>query len=746
MLTRAELRKRRKKAGPGLAFSAARWVAAGLGAALLFWALFLPGASGAVGRALHDALLAGLGPAAYLVPLLVLYALFFYYRTEDFRGLLTLSFGGALSLLAAASLLAAVGLGWDRPDWGGALGGWLARGGVSALGRAGTVLVSLGALILGLQVLFDISWGRFLSALARLLRDDFNAWQNARKEMKSLLGNAAAAAAAAPDKPRIAPIPAAAQRPAEDAPPPAADRKKGPLPIVETPAAESAAAGAKKKRKAAAGGSAFRLPSMDLLQAKPAGAPGGRPSDAEMQEAVTSLQTAFKSFEIDAAVSGIRPGPVITRYEVTPGSGVKVNTILARADDIALATRAKSLRMTLLPGKSAIGMEIPNQRPAMVTLRDVLESKAMTGCESPLAFALGLASDGTPLTADLQTMPHVLIAGATNSGKSVMVHSLIASLLFRQSPDQVKLVLIDPKRIELTLYDGIPHLYDPKIPPNKVQVITGAKQASAALKALVKVMEDRYEKFQAYRVRSIQQFNEEAARRGDPAEFFIVVVIDELADLMVVARDVVEDSIQRLTQMARAVGIHMVIATQRPSVDVLTGVIKANLPSRIAMRVASKIDSKVVLDTNGAEALLGKGDAIYLTPGLDPARIQGCFVSTQEIGALVDYLKTQGAPEYTLLDPVSSVEGEADLSEFGVEPLEFTQALKLVLERRRVSQDLLKSQFGSSARATNILSLLEIKGFIQKPEGSNKWNIHFEKIEDCLRRNYPQVDLSKPGI
>ncbi|MDE2293456.1 MAG: DNA translocase FtsK, partial [Elusimicrobia bacterium] len=383
-----------------------------------------------------------------------------------------------------------------------------------------------------------------------------------------------------------------------------------------------------------------------------AGATNGRPSEAEIRDAVASLERTLASFEIDAKVTGISPGPVITRYEVSPGTGVTVNSIVARADDIALSMRAKGIRMIApIPGKAAIGIEIPNAKPASVGLREVLESPALNGNDSPLGFALGLSSDGTPLAADLQGMPHVLVAGATNSGKSVMVHSLIASILFRQRPDRVKFLLIDPKRIELTLYDGIPHLYDPKVPPEQVQVITSAKQAAAALKGLVRVMEDRYEKFQAWRVRDIQQYNREALARGEKPEYLIVVVIDELADLMLVAADSVEDSIQRLTQMARAVGIHLILATQRPSVDVITGVIKANLPARLALQVISKIDSKVILDSTGAEALQGKGDLLYLAAGAQkPERCQGAYVSEDEIRTLVTYLKTQGKPDYPMLE------------------------------------------------------------------------------------------------
>src|SRR5581483_8931143 len=399
----------------------------------------------------------------------------------------------------------------------------------------------------------------------------------------------------------------------------------------------------------------YQLPGLDLLKPKTSTGKSG-PDEAEIRAAVESLDATLASFEIGAKVSGISPGPVITRYEVSPAPGVTVASIVARSNDIALAMRARGIRMIApIPGKAAIGIEIPNQHPAGVTLREILESPAMTNNHRPLAFALGLSSDGTPLSADLGSLPHLLIAGATNSGKSVMMHSLIQSILFRARPDEVKFLMIDPKRIELSLYDGIPHLYDPKTPPDRVGVITHSKEAAKSLKAMIAVMESRYEKFQAYRARDIESFNAEAAKRGDPPEYYIVVVIDELADLMVVSRDIVEDSIQRLAQMARAVGIHLVLATQRPSVDVITGVIKANLPSRIALRVASKVDSKVILDGNGAESLLGKGDMLYMAPGQDPARVQGCFVSTEELGKVVDHLICQGKPNYPPMETMQAV-------------------------------------------------------------------------------------------
>jgi len=729
---------------------AVRCLVALLLAVYVSWAVALPSTAGSLGRLIHGGLFGAFGHALYLVPVLLLYGLVWYFRTEDLKGFLTVLAGSTLTLAGGSLFLSGVGKSFSRPEWGGRLGEVIGGFGNAALGAPGTLLLSVAAVLLGLQILFGVSWWAVLARAVKIAVEDYRAWKRDRAGLRALLTDAALKRKEqGEEKAGMAPIPAEAKR--EDSPaiqePVLIMTASEPSKPERSP--KSAKAGRNGKGEQAQeraepvfpppGDTPYTLPPTSLLTGREAGARTGRPTETETQEAIATLDRTLSSFEIGAKVTGISPGPVITRYEVSPQPGVSVNSIVARANDIALALKARGIRMIApIPGKAAIGIELPNREGATVRLREVMESDAFAK-GGPLSFALGLSAEGKPLTADLQSMPHLLVAGATNSGKSVMVHSLISSILMRQRPDQVKFLLIDPKRIEMTFYEGIPHLYDPKTPPEEVKVITNAKAAAASLKALVKVMERRYEMFQEYKARDIDSFNREAARRGKPGEFFIVVVIDELADLMVVARDVVEDSIQRLAQMARAVGIHLVIATQRPSVDVLTGVIKANLPTRIAMRVASKVDSKVILDGNGAEALLGKGDALYMTPGIDAMRIQGCFVTPSEITALVEHLQKQGHPSYPLLDVMTSAVAEADLSQFGVEVLEFTQALVLVLERRRVSQDLLKSQFGSSARATNILSLLEIKGFINKPEGSNRWNIHFDKIEDYLRKHCPQA-------
>ncbi|MCX7905560.1 MAG: DNA translocase FtsK, partial [Elusimicrobiales bacterium] len=440
----------------------------------------------------------------------------------------------------------------------------------------------------------------------------------------------------------------------------------------------------------------------------------------------------LKNFNISAYISGIFPGPVITRYEVTPSPGVKISSIVSLSNDIALAMKsAGSIRVIApIPGKSAIGFEIPNTKRSLVTLREVLESPQFNSSPHKLTFALGKHSDGSIAIANLEEMPHLLVAGATGSGKSIFLQSLIISLIYRNTPDEIKFLFIDPKRLELTSYESIPYLYDPKVTPENVKVITDPKEAAKSLVALTRVMEKRYKKFEKAKVRNIQSYNRWAYENKQPHEFYIIVVIDELADLMLQVKNVVEESIQRLTQMARAVGIHIVLATQRPSVDVITGVIKANLPARVALQVSSKVDSRVIIDMPGAESLIGKGDLLFLAPNKSkPERIQGCYVSEDEIEKVVKYVSEQGKPTYPMYidEEQSQFDGKGSSNE------ELIAALKLVLERKRVSQDLLKAHFGSSARATNILSLLEVKGFIYKPEGTNRWQIYFDKIENYLQ-------------
>lgn len=488
---------------------------------------------------------------------------------------------------------------------------------------------------------------------------------------------------------------------------------------------------------------AFQRPSLELLTTS---APTVR--QGEQREALLAnarlLEQTLADFRVDAKVVDIHPGPVITRYDLAPAPGVKVQAIAGLANDIALAMKAMSLRVLApVPGKAAVGIEIPSPQPELVTLRDIMAHPTFQEHASPLTIALGKTTDGTPTVADLAQMPHLLIAGSTGAGKSICIHSLIVSLMYKSTPAEVKFLLIDPKRLELPLYQGVPYLYDPSQPAERVTVITDSKEAAKSLTRMVRIMEQRFHLFAHAAVRDIQQYNQHARQQGIAPVYSIVVIIDELADLMAVASKEVEGAIQRLAQMARAVGIHLVLATQRPSVDVITGVIKANLPARLAFRVASQTDSRVIIDMAGAETLLGQGDMLFLPPGAPkPVRLQGAFLSSKEIQAVIAHARQQGVPAYEDLlvrkaagtDPVEDEQQEL-----------LRQALHLVLERKRVSQDLLKAHFGSSARATDLLSLLEVQGFIAKPEGTNRWTVFFERIEEYLK-SIGATDPSTSGI
>ncbi|MBI5629600.1 MAG: DNA translocase FtsK [Elusimicrobia bacterium] len=718
---------------------AARWIVGLAGTLYLSWLLLFPSLSGAVGAWTSERLFLSLGLGAYLLPLLLIKGLAGYLKSKKASGWTIAAAAGLLCLGASSSLLALLAqwLDLNPQNAGGILGLGLEARLALALGGFGALALSLASFLFSLQVLFGVRWSHWATKALQIVVQDFRDWKRSREALCSQL----AQATAAPDS-NAAPEEVRHGDPAGYAAPLASP----PIIHVPKPPPHTPAPKARPSEGSPAAGS-YEPPPFGLLNSPPPAKDRGKPLESEIGAAIGDLERTLRSFGVEAKVTGVAPGPVITRYELAPAPGVKVSSIVALENDIALALKARGIRIIApIPGKAAVGVEIPNARPALVVLREILESQALPAQAPLLSFALGLSSSGEPKAADLQKMPHVLIAGATNSGKSVTIHSLILSILFRARPDEVKFLLIDPKRLELTFYDGIPHLFDPTSPADKVGVVTNPKDASKSLLALVKLMERRYERFQLFGVRNIDSYNKEADKRGQPREFFIVVVIDELADLMLVAQDSVEDSIQRLTQMARAVGIHLVLATQRPSVDVITGVIKANLPCRIALQVISKVDSKVILDCMGAESLQGKGDLLYLAAGAQkPERCQGAYVSEEEISKIAGHLRAQGKPDYPTLETMAKA-AEADLSSFGVEPLEFSQALKLVLERRRVSQDLLKSQFGSSARATNLLSLLEVKEMIHKPEGSNRWEIHFDLIEDYLHKHFPQVPIDRKDV
>ncbi|MEH7439712.1 DNA translocase FtsK [Neobacillus drentensis] len=427
------------------------------------------------------------------------------------------------------------------------------------------------------------------------------------------------------------------------------------------------------------------------------------------------LERTFQSFGVKARVTQVHLGPAVTKYEVHPDVGVKVSKIVSLSDDLALALAAKDIRIEApIPGKSAIGIEVPNSEVAMVSLREVLDATQNDKPDAKLLIGLGRDITGEAVLAELNKMPHLLVAGATGSGKSVCINGIITSILMRAKPHEVKLMMIDPKMVELNVYNGIPHLLAP--------VVTDAKKASQALKKVVSEMERRYELFSYTGTRNIEGYNEHVRRHNleendkQPLLPYIVVIVDELADLMMVASSDVEDSITRLAQMARAAGIHLIIATQRPSVDVITGVIKANIPSRIAFAVSSATDSRTILDMGGAEKLLGRGDMLFLPVGASkPVRVQGAFLSDQEVEDTVEFVISQQKAQYQeemIPDDIPEVTG-------AVEDDLYDEAVDLIVEMQTASVSMLQRRFRIGyTRAARLIDEMEARGVVGPYEGS----------------------------
>ncbi len=462
----------------------------------------------------------------------------------------------------------------------------------------------------------------------------------------------------------------------------------------------------------------YTLPALDLLND---GKITAAMSAAYFENMSQTLENALGQFGVSAKVVEVCPGPVVTRYELQPAPGVKVNRIISLGDDIALAMKAEHVRIEApIPGKGAVGIEIPNGEKQVVVLKELLGNAAFGASESVLTFAVGKDIGGQHIFARLESMPHLLVAGATGSGKSACVNSIVCSLLYRATPREVRFLMIDPKRVELTMYKDIPHL--------KAPVITDPQQAAVALKLLVKEMEERYKLFAQVGVRDILAFNqlvaaEEAAGSQPRISLmpYIVVFIDEFADLMMVAANDVENAVTRLAQMARGVGIHLVLATQRPSVDVITGVIKANFPSRIAFQVSSKVDSRTILDANGADSLLGRGDMLYNPASASkPLRVQGVFVTTAEVERIATFWREQGTPAF---DPAFSdtklKSSAASKDEGGEEDELYTEAVMWVVRAKQASTSLLQRRLKVGySRAARLLDMMEEKGVVGPPEGS----------------------------
>ncbi len=497
-------------------------------------------------------------------------------------------------------------------------------------------------------------------------------------------------------------------------------------PILKSPSAADSGHKAKTTMPRIAGG--YKLPSSSLLQ---------RPDEQQQVDAdelkllAQVLTEKYAEFEIHGQITQINPGPVVTTFEFKPEAGIKYSRITNLCDDLCLALKAESILIERMAGKSTVGIQVPNRQREIIWLRENIESQEFMGSKSKMTIAMGKDINGRIVTADLAGMPHLLIAGSTGAGKSVAINAMIMSILYKATPDQVRLILVDPKRLELGNYEGVPHLYTP--------IITEPKLAANALRNAVREMERRLKLLAAKGVRNIDQYNKLFDQDGTPSLFdeasdekpipYIVIIIDELADLMMLDSSNVEESITRLAQMARAVGIHLVLATQRPSVDVITGLIKANFPARVSFRVATKVDSRTILDANGAEALLGKGDMLYLPSGSARVhRLHAPFVTEKEIAAVVEFWKAQGLAEYQqqFLEPPKGEReagsegsgGDAGTDGEAEDDPMYGDAVKLVVEFGKASTSLLQRRLRIGyGRAAHLIDLMEQDGIVGAADG-----------------------------
>lgn len=473
-------------------------------------------------------------------------------------------------------------------------------------------------------------------------------------------------------------------------------------------------------------GGGYQLPGLELLRDPEVSK--SKPAKEDLLQMSEFLEKKLRDFSVEGKVTYVSPGPVVTMFEYEPAPGIKISKIISLSDDLAMAFKANSLRISPIHGRATLGFEIPNQIREEVFIKDIFASDSFKEKSSKLTLALGKDIFGTPVTANLDKMPHLLIAGATGAGKSVTVNAMILSLLYRATPDEVRMLMIDPKMLELSLYEDIPHLLMP--------VITSPKEASGALKKVVFEMERRYRLLAETGSRNIDDYNrkisalphsekkhedtddtiQEISKQPLP---YIIILIDELADLMLVSAREVEDSIARLAQMARAAGIHLILATQRPSVDVITGLIKANFPSRIAFHVSSKIDSRIIIDTYGAEKLLGKGDMLFMSPGKKTTRIHGAYVSEEEVRDVVSFIKAQGRPDYKLFEDLISVPGQEPDSDDRDEL--YIRAKDLVLSTGQASISYIQRRMKIGYnRAASIMEMMEEDGIVGPPGEAGK--------------------------
>ncbi len=656
------------------------------------------GPAGPVGLWLAWALFAGFGYAALLFPLLLaVLALGIFVRPLAVAGWSPLV-GLAVLLVSATGLLMqsasapVSGAARDPFQVGGLVGSSVVQLLRMAVGDVGTWFVVVAGVPIGVLFVTQVSYGAFSRVVtARLVR-----WRRRRAasaQPASWPGNepredeAAATAAPAPAFP-------------------------GPPPVVVEPRRRPAPSGLAWQETfdfGRGGAEAFQLPPVGLLHV-PAAAAEHTLSREELQDNAETLRRKLQDFEVDGRIVQVSPGPIITSYEFEPAAGVKISRVVNLADDLALALKTGSVRIVgPIPGRGTVAVEVPNPEPALVYLREIFASADFAESKRRLPLALGKDVTGGPVVSDLTAMPHLLVAGATGTGKSVGLNAMILSILYKTTPAEVRFLMIDPKRLELSVYEGIPHLLAP--------VVTDAKEAAARLRWIAGKMDERYRLFQSRQVRNIEGYN----KLVEPAERlpYWIVVIDELADLMMVSAGDVQTSLVRLAQLARAIGIHLIVATQRPSVDVVTGLIKANFPTRIAFQMASKVDSRTVLDANGAEQLLGRGDMIFVPPGANKhLRVHGAWVTDEEVKAVCEFVRSQGAAVYEEAElPVEAAAGDSN------DPAErddlYWECVRLVIGQRQASISFLQRRMGLGyPKAARFIDMMEQDRIIGPGQGA----------------------------
>ncbi len=693
---------------------------------------------GPVGAVIADLLLQGFGLTAFLIPCFVLALAWKWLRSRPIHSPWAKLAGLAVLLLSTCGGLALL------PQWrlfedavspGGLVGLLVAGGLVRQLNTTGAAVVLATCWLLSIYLISTFS----MAALGQRLP---TGWLQRRKAPRPERGRSEASQAARPAR-ESTPAEARAAEEEETEIPIRTLEDLPPSPVRGTAAPSHEAAPAPKappRQAAPVERTVYRLPPTELLNEPPA---RNVYDKDELKEIAAAIKAKFEEFNVFGSVVQINPGPVVTTFEFKPEAGIKYSRITTLTEDLCLGLQAESILIERIPGKPTVGIEVPNSKREVISLRQVLESEEFRSVPSHLPVALGKDISGRIKVVALDTMPHLLIAGSTGSGKSVMLNSMIMSILFKSTPEQVRMIVVDPKRVELGIYEGIPHLLTP--------VITDAAKATNALRNAVLEMERRLKLLASHGVRNIEQFNRkvrgllESPRRlfPEPEEGedlrplpYILIVIDELADLMMVERGNVEAAVTRLAQMARAVGMHLVLATQRPSVDVITGLIKANFPARISFRVATRVDSRTILDVMGAEHLLGRGDMLFLPPGSSRlVRVHGALVTESEINRVVEFWKQQAQPEYDVsflaAPPSEEDEAEGEDLEASDDPL-YEDAVRIVLEMGKASTSILQRRLRLGyGRAARLLDMMQKEGIIGPPDGSRPRDVL--KAPDWLR-------------